>query len=106
MANFTIGEVRYAADKLIEVSIQCTDPAEPPAFFFECETAPISEVVHLIQSGANVFAGWRTDSGLAKIPVAVITLPDGELSIETAESGRPAGRMLSDLPRSEGSADI
>lgn len=99
MAKFRIGETRYDGEKLVEVAIQCLDEPDGP-FLFECEVAPVSEVVRRLKQGDAVEVNWRLPGGSnGSIPVEVVTLPDGEESIEVVQRGQPEGYRMVNLPR-------
>lgn len=99
MAKFAIGETRYDGEKLVEVAIQCLDEPDGP-FLYECEVAPVSEVVRRIQQGDAVEVNWRLPGrSNGSIPVEIVTLPDGEESIEVVQRGQPESYRMVNLPR-------
>ena len=99
MAKFRIGETRYDGEKLVEVAIQCLDEPDGP-FLYECEVAPVSEVVRRLKHGDAVEVNWRLPGrSNGSLPVEVVTLPDGEESIEVVQRGQPEGYRLVSLPR-------
>lgn len=82
MAKFGIGETRYGGEKRVEAAIQCRDEPDGP-LLYEGEVAPVSAVVQRLKQGDAVEMNWRLPGGLnGSIPVEVVTLPNGEVSIE------------------------
>lgn len=95
MSGFTIHQANYEDGKLHEVLILCRDQPEPPMFFYEETVQPVEHVVSYLKNGHNVWAMW--DGGC--IPVEVVTLSNGEESIEVVQRGQPLGyRSLAKLP--------
>jgi hypothetical protein len=105
MAKYAIGEARFEDQTLVEVAIQCMDePGEP--FLSECEVAPVSEVVRRLRLGDTALTFWRLPGdALGSIPVEVVTLPDGEESIEVVQRGQPEGYRMVNLPKLDATPD-
>ena len=98
MAKFRIGETLYDGEKLVEVAIQCLDEPDG-AFLYECEVAPVSEVVRKLKQGDAVEVIWRLPGGSnGSLPVEIVILPDGEESIEVVQQGQPEGDRMVNLP--------
>ena len=96
MARYVMGEARYVDGQLAEVTICCIDKAEPPIFFYEAHTASVAEVVEKLRYGDEALAVWRTPDGVVKRPVEIVSLPNGEASIEVVGGG-PGGYKMVDL---------
>ena len=102
MSEFLIGKARHEAGQLVEVALQCLDAPEAPHFHLhECEIADVSKVIALLKQGDEVTTIWRLPDGLSgTIPVEIVTLPDGEESIEVMQRGQSEGyRRMADMPR-------
>lgn len=99
MARFRIGEAFYDGEKLVEVAIQCLDEPDGP-FLYEVEVAPVTEVVRRLKQGDAVEVNWRLPGGSnATTPVEIVTLPDGEESIDVVQRGQPEVYRMVNLPR-------
>lgn len=105
MALYGIGEARFEGTTLVEVAIQCMDEPDGP-FLYECEVAPVSEVVRRLKLGDTALTFWRLPGDArGSIPVEVVTLPDGEESIEVVQRGQPEGYRMANLPRLDATTD-
>jgi hypothetical protein len=105
MAQYGIGEARFEGKTLVEVAIQCLDePGEE--FLYECEVVPVGEVIRRLKQGDTVSASWRlSGNSTGSIPVEVVTLPDGEESIEVVQRGQPEGYRMVNLLRFDVTSD-
>ena len=105
MAQYGIGEARFEGATLVEVAIQCMDePGEE--FLYECEVVPVSEVVRRLKLGDTALTFWcLSGDARGRIPVEVVTLPDGEESIEVVQRGQPGGFRMVNLPRLDATSD-
>ena len=75
-------------------------------FLYECEIAPVSEVVRRLKQGDTVRTFWRLpDGSMGGIPVEFVTLPNGEESIEVMQRGQPEGYKTANLPRFEATTE-
>jgi hypothetical protein len=105
MAKYVIGEARFEGETLVEVAIQCIDEPDGP-FLFDCEVATVSEVVQRLKLGDTVFAYLRRPGySTANIPVEIVTLPNGEDSIEVVQRGQPENFKMANLPRLDATSD-
>ena len=96
MAVYVMAETRYVDGQLAEVTIQCIDKAEPPIIFFEAQIVSVDDVVDKLRSGDKVLAVWSHPDGGLELPLEIVTLPNGEESIEVVAGG-PDGYKMVDL---------
>lgn len=96
MARYVMGEARYADGQPAEVTICCIDKAERPIFFYEAHVVPVADVVEKLRYGDEVLAVWSTPDGVVECPVEIVSLPNGEASIEVVANG-PDGYKMVDL---------
>ena len=94
MPLYVMGETRYVDGQLAEVTIQCIDKAEPPIIFFEAQIVSVDDVVDKLRSGDNVLAVWSHPDGGIDLPVEIVTLPNGEESIEVVAGGSAGYKMV------------
>ena len=91
MNSYIIGAARHEGGKLVEVAIQCTDEPEGP-YLYECDEVSVSEVIERLKQGDTLVTVWSLPGGASgSIPVELLTLPDGEESIEVVQRGQPEG---------------
>mgnify|MGYP001548449743 CR=1 FL=1 len=99
MNSYAIGAARHENGKLVEVAIQCIDEPLGP-YLYECEETTVSDVIERIRSGDKVVTLWSLPGwGGGTIPVEIVTLPNGEESIEVVAQGQPEGYRMVNLPR-------
>jgi hypothetical protein len=96
MARHVMGEARYVDGQLAEVTFQCIDKAEAPIIFLEAQIVSVDDVVDKLRFGDKVLAVWSHPDGGVDLPVEIVTLPNGEESIEVVAGG-PAGYRMVDL---------
>ena len=100
-----LGAARHEGGKLVEVAIQCTDEPEGP-YLYECDEVSVSEVIERLKQGDTLVTVWSLPGGASgSIPVELLTLPDGEESIEVVQRGQPEGYKMANLPRLNSTID-
>lgn len=107
MSSYLIGEARHEDGKLVEVALQCIDAPEAPHYHLhECEIADVDKVIELLKGGDQVTTIWGLPDGPSgTIPIEIVTLPDGQESIEVVQCGQPTGYRISSVPRIEAAVD-
>lgn len=98
MSTFVIGEIGLQGDKIVEVSIECSDVIEAGSPFkkWECMTESVGEVVRRIEAGDTVEAVLHTPTRIAV--VEVVKLSDGSATIRTVQTGQLGALQLNSLP--------
>ena len=98
MSEFTIHQANYKDGRLHEVLILCRDEPEPPMFFYEETVQPLEAVLSYLKNGDTVCAQWDSEC----FAVEIVTLPNGEESIEVMQRGLSEDdRTLASLPCEE-----
>ena len=63
-------------------------------FFYEAHVVPVADVVEIWRYGDEVLAVWSTPDGVVERPVEIVSLPNGEESIEVVANGHDSYKMV------------
>ena len=96
MSQYFIGEIGLQGNKMVEVSIECTDPLpdDSESSFWDCLTRPVAVVVQWIKDGSEVKVGNPFGKSSA---VAVVALADGAETLWTVQTGQPDALQMHGL---------
>ena len=94
MARYVMGEARFVDGQLVEVTICCIEKAEPPIFFYEAHVVRVADAIEKLRAGDQVLAVWSTPDGVVERPVEIVTLPNGEETIEVVANGLDGYKMV------------